>query len=79
MGENKKRNNESIRKNKRKKKKSSILLRVLFTILLIGVLLSGGVYAYLSNFDNNAIDLNLVLIKEIRMVLYLVMVLLTFL
>lgn len=57
MGENNKRNNESIRKNKRKKKKSSILLRVLFTILLIGVLLSGGVYAYLSSFDNNAIDL----------------------
>ncbi len=57
MGENNKRNNESIRKKKRKKKKSSILLRVLFTILLIGVLLSGGVYAYLSSFDNNAIDL----------------------
>lgn len=57
MGENKKRNNESVRKNKRKKKKSSILLRVLFTILLIGVLLFGGVYAYLSSFNNDAIDL----------------------
>lgn len=57
MGENKNQNNESVRKNKRKKKKSSILLRVLFTILLIGVLLSGGVYAYLSTFNNNAIDL----------------------
>lgn len=57
MGENKNQNNESVRKNKRKKKKSSILLRVLFTILLIGVLLSGGLYAYLSSFNNNAIDL----------------------
>ncbi|WP_291579143.1 LCP family protein [Clostridium sp. UBA6640] len=57
MGENKKRDNESVRKNKRKRKKSSILLRVLFIILLIGVLLSGGVYTYLSSFDNNAIEL----------------------
>lgn len=57
MEGNKKENNESVRKKRRKKKKSSILLKVLFILLLIGVLISGGVYAYLSSFNNNAIDL----------------------
>ena len=32
-------------------------MRVLFILLLIGVLISGGLYAYLSSFNNNSVEL----------------------